>query len=144
MTDGDTPSAEAIADALDVDEATLQRCLSQHPELVLAHVVAFTDPADLDGGFRGGVIPSDVFYTRRVSAYDRDREGSRQTNRLRQEATPKDPLSGRVRLGTGVFGSFRTSFLSWLRQRVCASPGSGAYTLPEATSSRRRASDALK
>jgi hypothetical protein len=140
----DAPSTAAIADALDVDETTLQRCLSQHPELALAHVVAFVDPEDLDAGFLG-VTPSDVFYTRPASAYGRDEEGTQTSNRLREEPNSRGPpFTGGDRLGTGVLGSSRNRFFARLRQRVCASPGSGASTPSGAASSRRRASHALK
>jgi hypothetical protein len=133
-----------MTDALDANEATLQRCLSQHSELALAHVVALIDPEDLDAGVLG-VTLSDVFYTRPASAYGRDAEGTQTSNRLREEPNSRGPpFTGRDRLGTGVLGSSRNRFFTGLRQRVCASPGSGASTLSGATSSRRRASHALK
>ncbi|MBB6647977.1 hypothetical protein [Halobellus ruber] len=105
------------------------------------HLAADHDPAD----FPNRRCPSDVFYTRPPSDGGRDAEGTQTSNRLREEPNSRGPpFTGRDRLGTGVLGSSRNRFFARLRQRVCASPGSGAFTLSGATSSRRRASDTPK
>ena len=139
----DAPSNAAIADALDADEATLQRYLSQHSELALTHGVALIDPEDLDAGFLG-VTLSDVFYTRPVSAYGRDVEGTQTSNRLREEPRlPGTPFQGETGWEPASSGAPYT-VLREAPSKSLRSPRSGASALSGATSSRRRASHALK
>ena len=41
--DVETPTTEAIAEALDVDPDTIRDCLERNPTLTLAHLIAFAD-----------------------------------------------------------------------------------------------------
>lgn len=141
----DAPSNAATADALDADEATLQRCLSQHSELALAlaHVDAFVDPEDLDAGVLG-VTPSDVFYTRPPSNAGRDGEGTQTNNRFREEPRlPGTPFQGETGWEPASSGAPYT-VLRGAPAKSLRFPRSGASTLSGATSSRRWASTALK